>query len=218
MTAKTRPEDIGRRLWEDRHGNLAIERDRWRAIAFATLGLTAVALGLSVYAAVTSRYIPYIVFVDELNQPQAALAPKSVTEWPEAVVKQQLGTLVRQWRSVSTDGAVMRGRLRRLQFFLESGSVGDTKIVEWADQNDPFRRAETETVDVAMAGVTYLGGRSWFAEWTETRRRRNTGRIEAVTRWQGTFTLAQRRVRDDTILLQNPLGMVIEDWDVVRVE
>ena len=218
MTAKAAPEDIGRRLWEDRHGNLAIERDRWRAMAFAALALAAVAMGLGVWAAVSSRFVPYIVTVDDLNQPQAALAPKTVTDWPEAVVKQQLATLVRQWRSVSTDGDVMRGRLRRLQYFLESGSVGDTKIVEWAEQNDPFRRAETETVDVAMAGVTYLGGRSWFAEWSETRRRRNTGRIEQVTRWQGTFTLAQRRVRDDTILLQNPLGMVIEDWDVVQVQ
>lgn len=218
MSVKPSPEDIGRALWEDRHGSLAIERDRWRWIAFAAIGLAGVSMILAVWAAVSSRYIPYIVTIDELNQPRAALAPREVTDWPDASVRHEIAAFIRDWRSVSIDAAVMRGRLRRLQVFLETGSAADDKIVTWAGEQDPFRRAETETVDITFARVNALGGRSWLAEWTETSRRRSTGRIDAVRRFQGTFTLGQRRVRDDSILLQNPLGMVIEDFDIQRLQ
>lgn len=209
-------DQIARALWEDRHGSLAIERDRWRWIAFASLAFAAISLGLAVWAAVSSRYIPYIVTIDAISQPRAALAPKSVTDWPDAVVRHEVGAFIRDWRSVSTDADVMRGRLRRIQYFLENGSAADAKIVTWARESDPFRRAETETVDVTLVSVNLVGGRSWIAEWTETARRR--GAIESVARFRGTFTLGERRVREDSVLLQNPLGMVIEDYDLVRIQ
>jgi len=220
MTTDTppRPDQIGRALWEDRHGSLAIERDRWRWIAFAAIGLAAIALSLAVWASVSSRYVPYIVTIDALNQPRAALAPKEVSDWPDASVRHEIAAFIHDWRSVSIDTAVMRGRLRRLQYFLETGSAADAKIVEWARAHDPFRRAETVTVDIAFARVNALGGRSWLAEWTETARRRGTGRVETLAKYQGTFTLGQRRVRDDSVLLQNPLGMVLEDFDIQRLQ
>ena len=213
-----RQDTSARALWEDRHGTLAIERDRWRWAAFGALAFAAIALTLAVWAAVSSRYVPYIVTIDRISQPRAALAPKTVTDWPDAVVRHEIGAFIRDWRSVSTDSAVMRGRFRRIQYFLEAGSAADARIVAWARDNDPFRRAETETVDITLEGVNLVGGQSWIAEWTETTRRRGTGRIEAVARFRGTFTTGQRRVRDDSVLLQNPLGMVIEDYDIVGIE
>lgn len=216
----TGDERIGtaRALWEDRHGSLAIERDRWRRAAFAAFAFAALALGLAVWAAVSSRYIPYIVTIDTISQPRAALAPKSVTDWPDAVVRHEIGAFIRDWRSVSTDVTAMQGRLRRIQYFLESGSTADARIVAWARTHDPFRRGQSETVEIELKSVNLVGGRSWIAEWTETVRARGAGRTIAVERYRGTFTLAQRRVREDSVLLQNPLGMVIEDYDIVRVQ
>ena len=213
------PEARARAAWEDRHGSLALERDRWMRAAMASLGLAALATGFGVWAAVTTEYVPYVVAVDELGRPSAALAPREITEWPDAVVRHQLAAFIHDWRSVSTDRAAMQGRLRRIQYFLERNSAADRKVVAWARDPDtsPFRISETATVDVEAVAVNLVGGRSWLVEWTETRRSRGTGRAETPRRMQGTFVLGRRVVRDDTVLLRNPLGMVVEDFDVVRV-
>lgn len=212
------PEQNARALWEERHGSLAVERDRWRWAAFVAFAFAAVALAVAVWAAVTSRYQPYIVPIDRFGEPRAVIAPETITDWPDPVVRHQLGAFIRDWRAVSVDGAVMRARLQRINFFLEIGSPARVKIVTWTQDNDPFQRAETETVDISVESVNLVGGQSWLAEWTETPRRRGTGRVGTIARFQGTFTLIQRRVRDDSLLLQNPLGMVVEDFDIVRVE
>ena len=216
------PEALARAAWEDRHGSLARERDRWMRAAMASLGVSAVAVGFGIWAAVSTEYVPYIVAVDEHNRPAAALAPGAITDWPDAVVRHQLAAFVRDWRSVSADRAAMDGRFRRIQYFLERNSPADLKVIEWARDPDtnPFELVKTWTVDVDVVAVNLLGGRSWLAEWTETRRNRGNGSPErgGPRRLQGTFELGRRVVRDDAVLLQNPLGMVVEEFDIVRVE
>ena len=159
------PEDRARGAWEDRHGSLARERDRWRRAAMASLGLAAVAVGFGVWAAVSTEYVPYIVSVDALNRPAAALAPREVGDWPDAVVRHELAAFLRDWRSVSLDRAAMEGRFRRIQYFLERNSAADLKVIAWARDSDtnPFRIAETRTSDVDVVAVNQLGGRSWLA-------------------------------------------------------
>ena len=219
-TARATPEDRARAAWDDRLSSLEREREHWRRAAMAALLVAAVSVGFGVWAAVRTEYVPYLVMVDELNRPAAALAPREITEWPDQVVKQQLATFLREWRSVSTDRTAMEGSLQRIQFFLERNSAADRKVIAWArdPETNPFRLAETRTADVEIVAVNFLRGRSWLAEWTETRRNRGSGRVETVRRFQGTFVLGRRAVRDDSVLLQNPLGMVVEDFDIVGVE
>ena len=214
------PEALARAAWEDRHGSLARERDRWMRAAMASLGLAALATGFGIWAAVNTEYTPYIVAVDEIGRPAPVLAPREITDWPDAVVRHQLATFLRDWRSVSIDRSAMEGRFRRIQYFLERSSPADRKVIAWARNPDtaPFKIAETRTVDVEIVAVNLLGGRSWLVEWLETRRNRSNGKAEAARRFQGTFVLDRRVVRDDAVLLRNPLGLVIEDFDIVRVE
>ena len=210
-------QDIARRLSggraparPGRTGSSSLERERehWRRAAMAALLVAAVSVGFGVWAAVRTEYVPYLVMVDELNRPAAALAPREITEWPDQVVKQQLATFLRDWRSVSTDRTAMEGSLQRIQYFLEPNSAANRKVIAWArdPETSPFRLAETRTADVEVVAVNFLRGRSWLAEWTETRRNRGNGRIASVRRFQGTFVLGRRAVRDDSVLLQNPAG------------
>ncbi len=219
-TPRPSPEARARAAWEDRHGSLARERDRWMRAAMGSLGVAAVAVSFGIWAAVSTEYVPYVVTVDGLSRPAAALAPREITDWPDAVVRHELAAFLRDWRSVSSDRAAMEGRFRRLQYFIERNSPADLKVIEWArdPETNPFELAKTRTADVEVLAVNLLGGRSWLAEWIETRRNRTSGRAEAARRFQGTFELGRRVVRDDAVLLQNPLGMVIEEFDIVRVK
>ncbi len=219
MTGSPDPWDRARTAWEDRLGGLAVERDRWFRAFLCMAVLAAVTVCFGIWAAVRSEYVPYIVAVDELGQTAPILAPKEIRDWPDAAVRHELAAFLRDWRSVSTDTAVMRGRLRRIQHFLERDSTADSKIVEWATDpaTSPFRTAERQTVAVAVASVVHVGGRSWLAEWTETRRSRSVGTVDDTRRFQGTFVLGQRRIADQPVLMQNPMGMVVENFDIVRV-
>ncbi|WP_170565626.1 VirB8/TrbF family protein [Ruegeria atlantica] len=220
MSGTEDPFARARALWEDRHASLAIERDRWRWACFTALGLAALSILLAVWAAVSSRYVPHIVAVDELGQPQPVLAPKTITDWPDETVRHVLASFVRDWRAVSIDAAVLRGRLERIRYFLETNSAAQTKIATWEGNRatNPFRVAEFRTVDVEVMSVNHVGGRSWIVEWVETYRDRGSGKLQQQLRYQGTFTTGQRHIRDERILLFNPMGMVIEDFDVRRVE
>ena len=144
--------------------------DRWMRAAMASLALAAVAVAFGIWAAVRTEYVPYIVLVDELNRPAAALAPEEITDWPDEVVRQQLSAFVRDWRSVSSDQAAMVGRLERIQYFLEQNSAADRKVVAWSQDRDtaPFELAKTRTVDVEIVAVNLVGGRTWLVEWNET--------------------------------------------------
>ncbi|WP_419738623.1 VirB8/TrbF family protein [Ruegeria sp.] len=219
----TRPVDPfarARALWEDRHASLAIERDRWRWGCFSALALAGLALLLAVWAAVTSRYVPYIVAVDDLGQVQPVLAPKLITDWPDDTVRHELAAFVRDWRSVSIDTVVMRGRLDRIRYFVEANSAAEQALARWAGDRstDPFRVAERITVEIDVDAVALVGGRTWIVDWTETLRDRTTGALRETRRFQGTFVTGQRRIRDERILLFNPMGMVIETFDVRRIE
>ena len=220
MTGPEDPFARARALWEDRHAGLAIERDRWRWACFTALALAGLSILLAVWAAVSSRYVPYFVAVDDLGQPQPVLAPKTITDWPDPAVRHELAAFVRDWRAVSIDATVMRGRLERIRYFLETSSAAETKIAIWAQNHDtdPFRVAEVRTVDVEVVSVNHVGGRTWIVEWTEALRDRTSGKLRETRRYQGTFVTGQRHIRDERILLHNPMGMVIEDYDVRRVE
>ena len=200
-----------------RVGDLARDRDRWFRAFLVTAAMVMLTGAVAAWAVLRGEYRPFLIIVDELGQSRAVLTPITIKDWPDAAVRREVADFVRDWRSVSTDQAVMLGRLRRIQYFLQPNSAANAKILEWAADpaTDPMKTAEAATIDVQVSSVVSLGGRSWLAEWTETRRARSSGAVQTVQAYRGTFVLDQRRTSDELWLMQNPFGMVVEDIDVV---
>ena len=205
--------------WEDRHGVLKTERERWFRVAML-LGVVVIATtALAVWAAMRGEYRTMIVAVDTFGQRAPVIAPQAITDWPEHVVRREVSGFIRDWRAVSTDRAVMRARHRRIQFYTKENSTADRKIVAWANAaaTNPYKRSEASTTDIEIHTVNALGGHSWFAEWTEKTRNRSNGLITRTEKFTATITLNRRKVSDPAMLAENPFGMVIEDIDVVRL-
>ena len=89
---------------------------------------------------------------------------------------------------------------------------------QWAGETRPLERARTDTVDVTVTSVNFVGGSTWLVEWTENRRPHATGQIDETTRWRGSFVLRKRRITDPAWLTNNPFGMIIEDIDARRLD
>jgi len=203
---------------QERLGTLREDRDRWFRLAMMMSLVAIICLGFAVWAAVRSQYVPYIVAVDDLGRAQPVQAIKAVADWPDAAVRRELSDLTRDWRSITSDEAVLHQRYRRLQYFLEENSAADRKVRQWARETLPLKRAATQTVDVDVTSVNFVGGRTWLVEWSERRRSRATGNIEETTRWRGSFVLEKRRITDPAWLAKNPFGMIIEDIDARRLD
>ena len=203
---------------EERQGTLRDDRERWFRVAIVMSLVATVCAGFGIWAAVRSEYVPYIVAVDDLGRVQPVQAPKVIENWPDVAVRRELADLVSDWRSITSDPVVLRQRYRRLQYFLEENSAADRKVRQWAIETRPLTRAETDTVDVAVTSVNFVGGSTWLVEWTENRRPRATGQIDETTRWRGSFVLRKRRITDPAWLTNNPFGMIIEDIDARRLD
>ena len=206
------------RRTEERQGTLREDRDRWFRLAITMCLVAAGAAGFGIWAAVRSQYVPYIVAVDDLGRVQPVIAPKVISNWPDAAIRRELTDIVRDWRAITSDAVVLRQRYRRLQYFLEENSRADRKVREWARETEPLKRAATATVDVAVTSVNFVGGRTWLVEWTETRRSRATGQVEGTSNWRGSFVLVRRRITDPAWLTHNPFGMIVEDIDARRLD
>ena len=203
---------------QERLGTLREDRDRWYRLAILMCLVAAGAAGFGIWAAVRSQYVPYIVAVDDLGRIRPVHAPKVIENWPDAAVRRELADIVRDWRAITSDAAMLRRRYRRLQYFLEENSAADRKIRQWALETQPLRLAATATVDIGVTSVNFVGGRTWLVEWTENRRSRSTGEIEETTKWRASFVLVQRRITDQAWLSQNPFGMIVEDVDARRLD
>ena len=202
----------------ERLGTLREDRDRWFRLALVMTFIAAAAAGFGIWAAVRSEYIPYIVAVDDLGEVQPVQNIRVITSWPDAAVRRELADLVRDWRAITSDEVILRQHYRRLQYFLEQNSAADRKVRAWAQAAEPLKTAASTTVEITVTSVNFAGGRTWLVEWSEARRNRATGQVEATSRWRGSFVLGQRRITDPAWLTWNPFGMVIEDIDARRLD
>jgi type IV secretion system protein VirB5 len=83
---------------------------------------------------------------------------------------------------------------------------------DWFSNNDPFKRAETDTVSVQVASVLPLSGTTWRIEWREDKRSRD-GTLESQENWQASVAISINPPSDDATILVNPTGLYVETFD-----
>ena len=209
-----------RRDWDERFAFHAQQAKRWQKMALAMLAVAICAIGFAVWAAVRSEYVPFIVAVDDLGRAEAVSAPIAVGDWPPAVVKRDLADFVLNFRGVPGDEAVLKANLRRMLHYMTQGDPADTAVREIGRSPtlSPFVLIKTQTIAVEIASVNFIGGNSWLVEWRETRRARGTGRILSVARFNGTFVLKRAARLSPEIITVNPLGIMVEHFDIQKLE
>ena len=77
--------------------------------------------------------------------------------------------------------------------------------------NDPYRRAEVETVEIAVNSSILVIGHTWKVEWTETVRGRD-GDVKSITPYEMTATYVQAKAETEEQLKANPRGIYISEF------
>ena len=83
----------GRREWNERYGSYIAQRDAWRLLAMASLGVAALAVGGVVWLSSQSRVVPYVVEVNHLGDALAVRRANVATAVDPGVIRGATGPL-----------------------------------------------------------------------------------------------------------------------------
>jgi type IV secretory pathway TrbF-like protein len=210
------PYDAAQREWDERFAFHARNAKRWFIACISSFAFATIGIGFGIWASVKSEYVPYIVMVDDLGRAEKAPSPRTTSEWPDAVIKREVSDFVNLARSIPGDSVVLENNLRRMFYFLQSGDPADQKIRESGrnPETAPLVLAERITKEVDVATVNFIGGTSWLVEWRETTRQKSSGNVVQVARFKGTYILKRASKISPEIMNDNPLGVIIKDYDI----
>ncbi len=159
---------------------------RWRMLCSLT---SLVACGGMIWLSVHSRVVPFIAVIDGLGRPIASGTGDQTTTADERLKKAVLLQWVEQLRSVTTDGVAQRKSIDRVYSHIANNSPAMSFVSDYYRANQPFVRAQKETVSVEVRSVLPTSERTIEIEWVETTRdlygassQRSTGKAHSPSR------------------------------------
>jgi type IV secretion system protein TrbF len=210
------PYIAARHEWDERYGGLMTRSGQWRVTALLASAVAFVAVGGLVWSAAHTRVVPFVVLVDRLARPIASGVADETTANDDRLKRAALFSWIENLRMVTTDGVAQRKAIDRVYAQIANATPAQTFVTEFYRADQPFQRAQTETVAVEVRSVLATSDRTYEIEWDETTRDLY-GAVKSQERWKGSFTIALNPPKDERIIRINPLGLYIVNASWTRV-
>ena len=210
-----------RREWNERYGDYISREHAWKVVAMLSMLVSLTAVAGLIYIGSQSKFIPFVVGVDELGRAEAygALAPTSKAD--PRIVKASVIAFVEAWRSVSSDAWLQRKQIFDAYAFVARGDPAYATLSEYWQQpeHEPFARAQQETVSVEVRAVLPVTEDSYQIEWIETIRDRRGKQKGEPQRYRGSLTWTQGEVAqvDEKALWVNPFQIYFPTFSWSKV-
>ena len=197
-----------RKEWDERYGSLIKRAQSWRWAAVLAL-LVAFAEAVVILAVATRpKTVPYVVAVDSLGRVVASGAVERSSPVDQRMKATALSRWIQDLRAVTSDGLAQRRAIDRVYAMIGSGTEAQTLVSEFYRTNQPFDRANKETVQVDVNTVLPTTERTYEVDWTETARDPSGG-VVSVGRWKAILTVAVNPPTDENVLQLNPFGIFV---------
>jgi type IV secretion system protein TrbF len=197
-----------RKEWDERYGGLIKRAQHWRAAALLALLVALAEAVVIVGIATRPKTVPYVVAVDSLGRVVASGAVERSSPVDQRMKVAALTRWIQDLRCVTSDGLAQRGAIDRVYAMVGSGTAAQTVVTEFYRANQPFERANKETVQVEVNTVLPTTEHTYEVDWTETARDSGGGLI-SVARWKAVLTVAVNPPADETVLQVNPFGLFV---------
>ena len=210
-----------RRTLNEHNGAIINSRRAWQATALLALLIALGAVGGVIFIGSQSRFIPYVVEVDQLGQANAVGRADSAGEADGRVIRAAIAAFVRDARMVSFDRHVQNDTIWRVFALLQSGDPATVKITDFMKDptTSPGKRAETHSVGVEILSVLQQTAETWEVNWTEKVWDRQGVRVEAY-RMRGlitVYTIPPTTATTEEEIRRNPLGVCVRDFTWSRI-
>lgn len=211
-----------RRTWNAHTGSAVSSAQMWQISGLLCLLIALAAVGGMTYIGAQSKFVPYLVPVDNLAQAGAPVVLDRAAPADPRVIHATVAAFISDARTVTPDIALQRKAVFRLYAHMAPNDAATTKMNEWLNGSadaSPFKRAETETVSTEILSVLAQSPDSWQIDWTETTRDRTGGVKSGPTRMRALVTVyavpptpqtTEEQIRD------NPLRIFVRDFNWSR--
>ncbi len=197
-----------RKEWDERYGSLIKRAQHWRGAAVLAL-LVALAESVVILGAATRpKTVPYVIAVDSLGRVVASGAVERSSPVDQRMKATALARWIQDLRGVTSDGLAQRTAIDRVYAMIGSGTAAQTLITEFYRANQPFERANKETVQVDVNTILPTTEHTFEIDWTETARDPSGG-VVSVARWKAILTVAVNQPTDENVLQMNPFGIYV---------
>jgi len=197
-----------RREWNERYGSYISQARNWRLVAIGSLCVSGIACGGLAYVASQSKITPYVVQVNGLGDAvPVAIADRAAM--PDArIIRAQLARWVTNCRSVYFDAAAERQAIDQCYNMINRRAPGFQTVADYHRANEPFTRAQSESVTIQVETVLPLTNDSWRIEWREEVRGRD-GNVSSRANWQAVVGVQVIPPTDERQVLVNPMGVFV---------
>ncbi len=217
MSEKSTPSPYlaARREWEERYGDFVSTAKSWKVIAFISLAIAVIATTGAIYLAGQTKIIPYIVEVNKTGsvmhvQPiSTGLAQNQAIT--RKVILSELTSFVGNFRNVALDARVQRRNIFNVYVFLRRNTPAFTKVSNYYEQHDPFKRARKTTVFAVVTNVLPLKNNAYQVEWREKVMDRQSGKTIKNNLYKMVAYIALAPPTTEAAIIKNPIGMIIKD-------
>jgi type IV secretion system protein TrbF len=205
--------------WDTRMGSAVVQARSWRMAAFASVGVSAVALLGMIYLGALPKAVPHIIEVDRLG---AAVyrGPVGETSYvpSDAVITYHLRRFVEDTRELSSDLAVVkRNWLDAYTLVTPRGGNMLSAFVQ-QPENDPFRRAQDERITVEFLSAVRVAGDTWQLDWRESAWDKSGNPSGAPATWRAMLRTLVMAPKTAEAMSKNPIGLYIDEFHWVSVQ
>ncbi|MFS2012858.1 conjugal transfer protein TrbF [Azospirillum sp. CT11-132] len=201
-----------RREWNERYGSYIARANAWRLTALSSLAIAALAVGGVVWIGSQNRLVPYVVETNKLGDAVGVRRADQIYVPNERVIRAQLARWVSNIRSVYVDAAAERALIDEAFAMLNKRGAAYPQILEHFRANDPFKRAESETVTVEVQSVLPISQDTWRVEWRESVMNRDGSVKQLPVSWQATVTISIAPPATEQAILMNPMGVYVNSY------
>jgi type IV secretion system protein TrbF len=179
-SATVNPYLNAQRTWNSHVGSLIASRLVWQLVGIVSLLIVLASVAGVIYIGSQSKFVPYVVQVDNLGEVAAQRAIERASPVDSRIIRESVSGFITNSRLVTPDIALQRRAVFKVYSMLTRQSPASNKMTEYLNGNpklNPFKRAETETVDASIVSIIPMTAHTWQVDWTETERERKSGNI-----------------------------------------
>jgi type IV secretion system protein VirB5 len=198
----------GRQYRADEIGEVMGQRNWWRLLSCALVGLLGLAVVGLIYLGALPKHIPVLVHWDRSTGEFATLvSPGKAGEEPVSI-RRMLHEFVPTLRGIPRDGRMLRAqwKLAEQRLTLE----GAARFVAYEAEFKPLLR--TDPVSVEILHMLPIGNKTWQVRWDELTYEQHGGAFKNRQRMVGSFTYQVRPPRTLDEIAANPGGIWWHEW------
>lgn len=202
-----------RREWNERYGSVIKDAHNWRLMAFIVGACLITSIGGNVLQAYKEKIAVYYVTSDSEGRTTTIWRADQAVPGPKS---EQVRAALQDWllgaRTVYMDSQATRRVIDKTYAMTLPDSSAYQALASYHKENNPYRRAQNETVEIQMQTPTQLSKDTWIVEWNEVVKNSKSGKLIRNDNYQLTANIMIAAPKTESELMKNPVGLFVRQY------